>query len=71
MTKGEKLVSNWKEPEHNFYEKVMEDMEEAGQTQIVEFLNELKEKEEEKARKEAEKEMKENEKASNIKTQPK
>ena len=49
----------------------MEDMEEAGQTQIVEFLNELKEKEEEKARKEAEKEMKENEKATNLKTQPK
>ena len=33
ITKGERLKkSDWKQPENNFYEKVMEDMEEAGQS---------------------------------------
>ena len=33
LTKGEKMIkSNWKEPENNFYENVMKDMEEAGQS---------------------------------------
>ena len=47
------------EPEDNFYERVMVSMEEAGQTQIVDFLKELKQKEEIKAKKQAEKEARE------------
>ena len=53
-TKGDRLRGGTKEaPEDNFYERVMTNMEEAGQTQIVDFLQALKAKEEAKAREEA------------------
>ena len=48
-TKSDKLWECMKqEEEPNFYERVMADMEEAGQTQIVDFLKDLKAKEEAK-----------------------
>ena len=59
-TKGDRLREGFKDQtEDNFYERVMVQMEEAGQTQIADFLKELREKEEAKAQSIAEKEARE------------